>query len=336
MKQDSPVKDLSDVVVVVLPVLNEVNYIVEAINDLRHGNRGVPIWVMDGGSTDGTPVLLQELAASDADVHLFDNPGRTQSHAINRAADMAAKAGYRFMVRADAHCRYPAEFVQGMVNLMVNRQADSVTVPLIATQVGYSRWQLANGDLQRSWLGNGGARHRKLGRSGWVDHGHHAAFLLGRFTAVGGYDTALHACEDVDYDYRQRLEGAHIWFAADWPVVYMPRANPGASWQQMLRNGAARIQVAYKHRKPLSRRQLLPVFACIGLFVAPFGIVWWPVAIPAVIYMALVMIMSVRVGRSGGIVHSLRIGALAVISHVGFSAGILRGLFGRILLRGQI
>ncbi len=328
MTQESPDPEMCDAVVV-LPVLNEADYIVDAVNDLRGGNTGVMVWVMDGGSTDGTIDLVRAMAATDAQLRLFENPGGSQSHAMNLAAQMAADAGCRIVVRADAHCRYPAEFVHGMIRLLTEKVADSVTVPLIATQVAYTRWQLANGELQRSWLGNGGARHRQLGRSGWVDHGHHAAFLVNRFLAVGGYDIDLRACEDVDYDHRQQAAGGRIWFAAGWPVVYMPRANPRATWQQMLRNGRARTQVALKHRKPLNRRQLLPVVALTGLIGAPLGLVWGPAVLPAMCYLALVMVLALRIGREGGVVHSMRITVLAVTSHAGFGAGVLRGLMGR-------
>jgi succinoglycan biosynthesis protein ExoA len=287
------------------------------------------VWVMDGGSTDGTIDLERGMEAKDAQLHLFDNPGGSQSHAMNLAAQMAVDAGYRIMVRADAHCRYRAEFVQGMIGRLTDKAADSVTVPLIATRVAYTRWQLANGELQRSWLGNGGARHRQLGRSGWSDHGHHAAFLVDRFLAVGGYDINLRACEDVDYDHRQQAAGGRIWFAANWPVAYMPRANPRATWQQMLRNGRARMQVALKHRNQLNQRQLLPVVALVGLFGAPLGLIWWPAALPAMCYLALVMVLALRIGRKGGFTHSMRIAALAVTSHAGFGAGVLRGLMKR-------
>lgn len=329
MKQESPDTELSSAVVV-LPVLNEASYIVDAVSDLRGGNSDVVIWIMDGGSTDGTIDLIHELAAIDSRVHVFDNPGRTQSHAMNLAAQKAADAGYQIMIRADAHCRYPAGFVQGMIGLQADKSADSITVPLIATQVAYTRWQLANGDLQRSWLGNGGARHRQLGRSGWVDHGHHAVFLVDRFLAMGGYDTDFRACEDVDYDYRQKRAGGRIWFAADWPVVYMPRTNPRATWQQMLRNGTARMQVSVKHRKRLNLRQILPVIVFVGLIGTPVSLIWWPIALPAMCYLALVIVLALRIGHKGGIVHSTRIAALAVLAHVGFGLGVLRGLLRRI------
>ena len=331
MKQESP--ETGNNAVVVLPVLNEADYIVDALYDLRGGNAGVPIWVMDGGSTDGTLELLHDLAAADALLQVIHNPGRLQSYAINLAAYLAQNAGYDVLVRADGHCRYPTGFVNAMVILQTHLKADSVTVPLIATKVGYNRWQLANGDLQRNWLGNGGAQHRNLGRSTWVDHGHHAAFLLSRFMELDGYDTDLSACEDVDYDLRQRAAGGRIWLASNWPVVYMPRTSPRTTWLQMLRNGMARTQVAKKNHRPLNRRQLLPVLACSALIAAPFGLLWWPVAVPAVSYLMLVFALSVQIGRKGGIVHSLRIAALAITAHMGFSAGVLRG-FSRRLIRG--
>ena len=315
--------------VIILPTLNEANCIAQTIHDLRLGNPHMAIWVVDGVSTDGTQACVQHLMTTDPALHLLHNPRGHQSHALNLAARLAKNAGFDILIRADAHARYPAGYPAAMVTLLKQTGADSITVPLLACALPNANWQQANCSLQHSWLGHGGAAHRRSGQSGWVDHGHHAAFYTARFLEIGGYDPQFLACEDVDYDRRLRKAGGRIWLAADWPVNYLPRTTPQATFRQMRRNGAARLALARKHRTTLGLRQLLPLLASLALLISPLGLILPLLALPAITYLSLVCILALIAGLKQGLKHSLRIAILAVLSHTGFGIGILGRLFSR-------
>jgi succinoglycan biosynthesis protein ExoA len=310
-------------VVIVVPVLNERDHMEEVVAELRGPERDIPVWVVDGGSTDGTIAMVRRIAACDPGVVLLHNRGRSQSHAVNLAAGKAMEQGFDVMVRADAHCRYAPGFARAVSGVLCRSGADSVRVPLIASDRARPGWQQANALLQRSLLGHGGAGHRKGGVSGRVAHGHHAAFLLRAFIANGGYDTGLAACEDVDFDQRLTRTGGYIRMEADWPVEYVPRPSPGAVMRQMFRNGVSRMRVARKNRIPLALRQKLPVLPVLAAILAVFGLVWPPAALLFPAYLGLVFLLAIRAGRGFA---GLRIWVLAVLSHMSFGAGILWGL----------
>src|SRR4051812_26821529 len=106
-----PMKDMRKVdASVLVPVLNEEEHIREAVDAMRaqEFDGTVELLFMDGGSTDKTRALLEELAAEDPRIRVLDNPGRTTPHALN--VGLAAARG-EFVVRMDAHAFYPRRYI---------------------------------------------------------------------------------------------------------------------------------------------------------------------------------------------------------------------------------
>ena len=87
--------------------------------------------VADGGSTDRTRAIVQRLAAEFANLTLIDNPGRLQSAGINHAVTSCAGPGHRILLRADAHALYPPGYAMRAAELLVEKRAASVVVPML-------------------------------------------------------------------------------------------------------------------------------------------------------------------------------------------------------------
>lgn len=310
---------------VAIPTLNEEHTIAAVLSDLLSDCHAFPIAVFDGGSTDKTCDIVREFARRHARVSLMRNPHRTQAHAINAAAHLAQTQGAQVLVRVDAHARYPKGFVNTLVRLVQDERADSVVTPLIATDQR-DPWAQASALLQRSWLGNGGAHHRNAAKSGWVGHGHHAAFRLTAFQALGGYDTSFRANEDAEYDHRLIKAGGRIFLAAHLSVRYCPRATPRDVFRQYWRNGFWRMQMLRHHRQRPALRQLLPIAATITCPLSlALGWLWLPLAIPAFAYLgALTTLAACAAGFAPR--TSLRIVWLGILMHFGFGLGNLTAL----------
>ncbi|MBV0911122.1 glycosyltransferase family 2 protein [Anianabacter salinae] len=308
---------------IVIPALNEASTIEAVLSDL---GSALPIYVLDGGSDDATREIVRRIAATAPHVRLIDNKGRSQARALNLAARIARRDGFDAMIRADAHARYPQGWARTVLDALNDTGADCVVVPLIA--VGGDAWQTASSILQTHWLGHGGAQHRRGGSSGWARHGHHAAFRLDRFLAMGGYDDGFDANEDAEFDLRLTAQGGRSWFCAEAPVHYIPRARPSALFRQMRRNGEWRMRTALKHRQPLQLRQMLPLLAVAGSGIGTgLGLAGLPIAalVPAA-YLALVTALSAAACLASGSPRLvLRVACLALSSHHGFAIGLVRG-----------
>lgn len=314
-------------VVIAVPALNEAPFIEACLASLIRGAEGVPILVLDGGSTDGTQKVINAMSDRHPQVSLVENPYRRQAAAINLAARIAPP-GRDILVRADAHAVYPDGFALNLARRLDGTGADSVVVAMDShpgPDAGPFARALAF--IVDTPLGSGGSAHRGGRQSGWVDHGHHAAFRKGRFIALGGYDTTLVANEDAEYDTRLDREGGRIWLDAQIRVQYFVRRSAGALFNQYHRYGLGRAIHLRRHRRMPKLRQLLPA-GHTALFLgcaaaAPFT----PAALAYPFFYAATVIMAgVWAGTRTDLAAAFRVPLVLAILHGSWGSGFLRGL----------
>lgn len=248
---------------IVMPALNEENFIADAIRSVlpEGADFNWELLVLDGGSTDATRDIVRAFSAADARIRLIANRKRLQAAAMNTAARMAdPRSG--MLVRADCHAIYPPGFVAGCLRTLLETGAASVVVPLRSE--GRTCLQHAIAFAQNSRMGNGGSAHRTGGRSGYVDHGHHAAFDRRVFLDLGGYDETFSHNEDAEYDARLTRAGHRIYLDANLTIGYFPRNTLGSLARQYRNYGRGRARMLRKHSITLKPRQMLPVAALIG------------------------------------------------------------------------
>ena len=261
-------------IAIVIPVLNEAAFIGDCLTALLPQATALQtdMMVLDGGSTDGTQAIVTALAASHPRLRLINNPRRLQSAALNLAARQAAP-DVGVLVRADAHADYPADFVARVTAVLRDQQATSVVVPMITR--GTSAMQRAIAAVQNSRLGNGGSAHRVGGHSGWVEHGHHAAFDRAFFMTLGGYNAAFSHNEDAELDVRAVRAGGRIWMCGDAAITYFPRRTLGALARQYMRHGSGRARTLLLHRlRPRPRQMAAPAILAmvvLCLLMAPIA-----------------------------------------------------------------
>ena len=192
--------------------------------------------------------------------------------------------------------------------------------------VGDGCFQRAVAWVSDTPVGSGGAAHRGGRRSGFVDHGHHAAFRLDTFRRAGGYDDSFTHNEDAEFDCRQRALGARVWLDAGIRLAYHPRATPRALALQYFRYGAGRSRTLRRHPGSLRARQLavpLHVGLCLlALLIAP----WWPWALawPA-LYALLLGATSLLLAAKHRSLCGLAAGPAAALMHGAWAAGFLWG-----------
>lgn len=157
-------------VIVVLPALNEAAQIEACVRSLMVPSDWMAratIVVADGGSADGTPEVIRNLAQDIPNLVLIDNPRRLQSAGVNAAIAKIAGPGHQVMVRCDAHAIYPPGYVRDAAQAVRERDVASVVTAMDAT--GQSALQRASAWIVDTPLGSGGRRIGAGGRRAtWI------------------------------------------------------------------------------------------------------------------------------------------------------------------------
>ncbi len=316
-------------VLAVIPTLDEAGNIESIIRTLaREKDRipGLEVVVADGGSRDGTQCIVTRLTAELPYLYLLNNTARIQSVAVNLAARLwSGRAD--FMVRCDAHALYQERHIERLIATLYRTDAASVVISMdSAGDIGF---QKAVAWVSDSFVGSGGSMHRGGRASGYVDHGHHAAFRLAAFLSVGGYDESFTHNEDAELDCRLTAAGHAIYLNADIRIAYFARASATTLWRQYFLYGRGRSRTMRKHPGSLRLRQLA-VLAHGGLFLASVllaaatgELLWlaWPV-----LYAAALTFTSLELALRKRSLWGLLGGPAAAILHTSWACGMVAGL----------
>lgn len=319
-------------ILVVIPTLNEAKGIQSVIARLLEDlpvDADVKVVVMDGGSTDGTVALVEAMAANEPRLQVHPNPKRIQSAAVNLAVHTFGRDA-QVLIRCDAHAVYPRGFVRELLESLRRTGADAVVVPMDSS--GETCLQRAVAWVSDTPLGSGGSAHRGGRQSGFIDHGHHAAFLMSSFTRAGGYDETFSHNEDAELDCRQRALGSRIYLDAEIRLGYHPRGTVRSLWRQYFGYGSGRARTVRKHPGSMRLRQLavpmhwvLTLLALVLAFGAQFPwLLLWPG-----LYIAVVLAVSVQVAWRQRSVCGLLAGFAGATMHAAWGAGFLSSMIFR-------
>lgn len=318
----------------VVPCLNEEAALPELLARLaKEAGVGTLIIVADGGSRDGSVGIVEDFARRYPAVKLLHNPQRLQSAAVNLAARTFGE-GCEWLVRVDAHCGYPANYVDLLLDSAARHDAISVVVPMV-TQ-GEACFQSAAAAAQNSVMGTGGSPHRHIVDGRYVDHGHHALFNLSAFLAVGGYDESFSHNEDAELDHRLGLAGGRIWLEPTASLIYHPRDTPGRLLRQYWNYGRGRARTVAKHRLKLKLRQAAPLAITPCIALAVLGVIFSALdsrfallALPALAWLLLCQAFAAALALRAGSWCVLASGFAAMTMHAGWSAGYWSWLLSR-------
>jgi succinoglycan biosynthesis protein ExoA len=308
---------------IIMPALNEELHIRDAVTSVLPDAEVVDyeIMVADGGSTDRTCNIVLEIAGTNPRVRLIHNSKRIQSAGVNLGA-VSAHPEAQYMLRADCHFHYPKGFAERCVATLEEHCVASVVVPMLT--VGSTCMQEAFAAAQNSRLGNGGSAHRSLGKSGLVEHGHHAAFRRDVFLKLGGYDESFTHNEDAEFDRRLVMLGERIYLNSDLAVTYFPRTSFKSLARQYWWHGWGRAGTMIKHAIIPRLRQVLPPIvllvcltaALLSLLDARF------LAVPA-IYVTACIAWGLALAVKNRRICLAASGVAAMVMHMSWASGFL-------------
>jgi glycosyltransferase involved in cell wall biosynthesis len=236
-------------VAVVMPVLNEENYLEAAVLAILSQDYAGPIQVVLalGPSTDRTNEVAARIIAGDSRVSSVQNPTGRTPEGLNAAL---AATTQEIVVRVDAHSELSDGYIRLAVETLQRTGADNVGGIMGAR--GVTKFEKAVAAAMTSPLGVGSASFHTGGTEGPAETVYLGVFKRSALERVGGYDPAFTRAQDWEMNYRIRTTGGTVWFNPDLFVTYRPRPNVFKLAKQYFEYGSWRHEVMRRH--PDTRR----------------------------------------------------------------------------------
>jgi succinoglycan biosynthesis protein ExoA len=300
-------------VAVVMPVLNEENYLEAAVLAILSQDYQGPIQVVLalGPSTDRTNEVAARICAGDSRVSSVPNPSGRTPEGLNAAL---AATTQEIVVRVDAHSELSDGYIRLAVETLQRTGADNVGGIMGAR--GVTKFEKAVAAAMTSPLGVGSASFHTGGNEGPAETVYLGVFKRSALERVGGYDPAFTRAQDWEMNYRIRTTGGTVWFNPDLFVTYRPRPNVFKLAKQYFEYGSWRHEVMRRHPDTRRTKSALRYFApplavvliVIGKILGSIGFVVgnaliWGYILPLG-YLALTLVSSltlVKRARNGAL-----------------------------------
>jgi GT2 family glycosyltransferase len=287
---------------VLVPVLNEQRHIEPMVAAMRAQRfAGTLEFVFaDGGSTDRTRAILEQLASQDPRIRVFDNPRKTVSSGLNVAL---REARGRWVARMDGHTIYPADYVaHGIARL---KRGDSSWISGPQRPRGHNRVSRAVALALDSPLGRGGSR--KWGPSGdgevrdefEVDTGvFGGVWRRETLLAYGGWDERWDKNEDSELAGRFLRGRERLVCLPVMSADYTPRDTLRGLWRQYREYGRFRALSARHHPHSMRRSHLIaPALVVTAAVAAVPGRLGRPARAGCGVYLAALAVTGLRAAR---------------------------------------
>lgn len=258
---------------VLVPCRNEVHAIERCISNVFSFDPppgGFEVIVIDGMSNDGTREILFRLKSQLSDLVVIDNPGKIVPRAMNLGIRQAKG---EYIVRADARCIHPRNYLCDLVELSERTGADNVGGVLVP-EFGNTYTQQAVALAYKSRIAMGGALRDRGDFIGETDTVYGGCFKRKRLLEVGMYDEAMVRNQDDELSFRLRERGGKIIQDGRIKVRYYPRNSFWHLFKQFMQYGYWKVSVIKKHPQQASLRHFLPsalvlIFLTLALLI-PF------------------------------------------------------------------
>ncbi len=253
---------------VVIPVLNEKNYISGCLDSLLNQDypkSDLEIILVDGGSTDGTIDIINSYTQKYNFIKLFFNSKKTVQYAMNIGIENAVG---EYIVRMDAHAWYSQDYISECIEYSEVTHAQNVGGTTVVK--GKSKVQRVIAAAYGSPFALGGSSHYDKNYEGYTDTVAWGTFKKEYIVKLGMYDERLPRSEDDDLNFRITESGGKIFVTPKIKSIYYPKDSFKKLFKQYFDYGKWKVAVIKKHKKPSRVAHLVPMLFVMFLII--FGI----------------------------------------------------------------
>jgi len=264
-------------IAVIIPTRNrapQLRACLESLHELSYPRERLEIIIIDDASTDDTPLILQQAAASGLPLTVLHNEQRCGSALSRNRAARITRAD--ILAFTDSDCRASPSWLSDLVPYLCLPGIHAVGGTIRATDTGpaIGRYEDSFSSLQR------GPHLRELALDGATTYLATANLLIRRitFTRLGGF-ASLRYGEDVDLCWRLLEAGKRALAVPAGSVSHDYRVTPGGF--VITRIAYASSEGALTRRHPACRRRLaLPPepAAFTMLTLAAIAVLWHTLA----------------------------------------------------------
>jgi len=316
---------------IVIPARNEQKFISSTIDLLLRQDYPcdcMEIIVLDGMSDDATADIVREIARIDARVRFLENPKQLSSSARNIGARNARGEVITYI---DAHVYIDNDqLLKKTAEYIREHHLDVLSRPQFLDAPGITPFQDAVALARKSRIGHGLDSTIFLTEDRFIEpYSSGASYTRKVFSAIGYFDEAFDAAEDVEFNYRCGKAGFNSFTSMNLAVYYFPRENLKDLFRQMTRYGVGRMRLFRKHRAGMASGPLLLGFLFgVYLFLASASIFFSPLRLTclilAVLYATSCIADCLIIDLKRTVRHLFRLIPIFLCIHLGLLHGLFR------------
>ena len=319
---------------IICPVFNEEKYIeacIVSILEQDYPKEAMEVLFIDGNSTDNSTGIIKRYTAQYSFLKLLNNPERIVPYALNKGLE-AAKG--EVIMRLDAHCTYPTNYISELVRYLYQLNADNVggvwnTQPAKDTPICQ-----AIAFASSHPFGVGGSMHKigasKIMETDTVPFGCYKREI---FDKTGLFDTDLVRNQDDEFNGRLLNLGGKIYLIPQVIINYTARDTLCKMRKMYYQYGLYKPLVNKKLGAPATVRQFFPILFLLGLTIGGVVCMIWPLLLHFYTSVLLLyLFIGIVVGSMGAIrAHQPLLALLMPYVffniHMSYGIGYLVGIF---------
>lgn len=263
---------------IICPIFNEEKFIeacIISILEQDYPKEAMEVIFVDGNSTDSSTDIILRYTKQYNFLKLLNNPERIVPYALNKG--LAAATG-EVIMRLDAHCTYPTNYISELVRYLYQLNADNVggvwnTQPAKDTPICQ-----AIAFASSHPFGVGGSMHKigasKIMETDTVPFGCYKREI---FEKTGPFDTDLVRNQDDEFNGRLLNLGGKIYLIPQVIINYTARDTICKMRKMYYQYGLYKPLVNKKLGAPATVRQFFPLLFLLGLIIGGIGSAFWPV-----------------------------------------------------------